>query len=114
MIWGRRRTIAAAALMATTISAAAWLRLGPIPAIEESHFTSTLILDRNGVPISEPLSASGNRGEWMRVADLPPNIVQATLAAEDRRFYSHVGIDPAAVVRAAWQNFRHGRVVEGG
>jgi penicillin-binding protein 1C len=112
-IRGRRRAFAAA-LIATAIGAAAWLRLGPVPSIEESHFTSTLILDRNGVPISEPLSATGNRGEWMRAADLPPNIVQATLAAEDRRFYSHIGIDPVAVVRAAWQNFRHGRVIEGG
>jgi penicillin-binding protein 1C len=109
-----RRLAVTAALIAAAIGAAAWLRLGPIPSVDESHFTSTLILDRNGVPISEPLSPLGNRGEWMRAADLPSNVVQATLAAEDRRFYSHPGIDPAAIVRAAWQNLRHGRVVEGG
>ncbi len=109
-----RRLSIAAMLIATAIGVAAWIRLGPVPSIDEAHFTSTLILDRNGVPISEPLSPRGNRGEWMRPAELPPNVVEATLAAEDRRFYSHAGIDPAAIVRAAWQNVRHGRVVEGG
>ena len=38
----------------------------------------------------------------------------ALLAAEDRHFYSHPGIDPSGVVRALWRNYRAGRVVAGG
>ena len=45
---------------------------------------------------------------------LPPTLVAATLAAEDARFRSHLGVDPVAMVRAAWSNVRAGRVVQGG
>ena len=38
----------------------------------------------------------------------PPRVVAATLALEDRRFWSHPGIDPAAVLRAGWQHLRGG------
>ncbi len=45
-------------------------------------------------------------GYWP--VDPPPRIVAATLALEDRRFWSHPGVDPAAVLRAAWQHLRGG------
>src|SRR5206468_2134218 len=38
----------------------------------------------------------------------------AVLAAEDRRFYLHPGVDPAAIVRASVQNLRARRIVSGG
>jgi penicillin-binding protein 1A len=38
----------------------------------------------------------------------------ATVAIEDRRFYSHGGIDPKGIVRALWEDLRHGKVVQGG
>ena len=38
----------------------------------------------------------------VKVADLPPHVVQAFLAIEDRRFYSHWGVDPRGIARAAW------------
>ncbi len=44
----------------------------------------------------------------------PRTVVCATLAAEDARFYEHPGVDPQALIRAAWQNIRAGRVVSGG
>ncbi|MEO8035045.1 MAG: penicillin-binding protein 1C, partial [Acidobacteriota bacterium] len=82
--------------------------------VDRSHFMSTTILDRNGVVLSEPLSSRGSRGEWLSAEALPENVVRATLAAEDRRFFLHPGIDLVAVTRAAWENVRHGKVVEGG
>jgi membrane peptidoglycan carboxypeptidase len=45
--------------------------------------------------------------------ELPPRVVAATLVLEDRRFWSHPGIDPVAMTRALWQNFRGGRRVSG-
>ncbi|MDP9405654.1 MAG: transglycosylase domain-containing protein, partial [Actinomycetota bacterium] len=46
--------------------------------------------------------------------DIPPVVIDAVLAAEDRRFYEHAGVDLRAVARAAVANRRAGRVVQGG
>jgi len=50
----------------------------------------------------------------IRGADLPPLLVAALLAVEDRGFYTHWGVDPRAIARAMWRNLRAGGVVEGG
>lgn len=46
--------------------------------------------------------------------DLPPLLVDAVIAVEDRRFYKHHGIDPRAILRAAWFNIRNGKNLQGG
>jgi penicillin-binding protein 1B len=48
------------------------------------------------------------------LADVPKVLVNAVLAAEDARFYRHAGIDPLAVLRAAFANVKSGRIVQGG
>src|SRR5206468_3957363 len=48
------------------------------------------------------------------LAHIPQTLRDAVIATEDRRFYSHFGIDPIGVARAVWQNYRRGRIVEGG
>ncbi|PPR10795.1 MAG: Penicillin-binding protein 1A [Alphaproteobacteria bacterium MarineAlpha11_Bin1] len=53
-------------------------------------------------------------GEPLRLADVPPYLVQAIIATEDRRFFSHSGFDPVALVRALVVNLRAGRVQQGG
>ena len=50
----------------------------------------------------------------MPLAQIPKSLKDAILATEDRRFYSHWGIDPVGIARAVYQNFRRGRIVEGG
>ena len=50
----------------------------------------------------------------VRLADLPPFVPQAFLAAEDVRFYRHPGIDPIGIVRAAWADLRGHGIVQGG
>jgi penicillin-binding protein 1A len=44
---------------------------------------------------------------------LPPHVVHAVMAAEDANFYSHGGVDLTALMRAAWNDARNGRI-EGG
>lgn len=46
--------------------------------------------------------------------DLPPHLVQAVLAVEDRRFYDHFGVDVIGLARAMWINYQAGRVIQGG
>src|SRR5580765_3425005 len=41
-------------------------------------------------------------------------MIDALLTVEDRRFYSHHGMDPIRIAGAAWRNFRAGRILEGG
>ena len=53
-------------------------------------------------------------GDAVRVEDLPPHLVEAVLAIEDRRFYSHFGLDPRSIARAFVENLRAGRIVQGG
>jgi penicillin-binding protein 1A len=48
-------------------------------------------------------------------ARIPQDLKEATVAIEDRRFYSHGGIDPSAIVRAGWEDLTAGgKPVEGG
>ncbi|MEK9968095.1 MAG: penicillin-binding protein 1A [Ferrovibrio sp.] len=53
-------------------------------------------------------------GEHQPLKTLPPYLPQALLATEDRRFYSHFGIDPLGLARASFANLRAGRTVQGG
>jgi penicillin-binding protein 1B len=48
------------------------------------------------------------------LSDVPPGLVAALLATEDRRFLAHRGVDPIGILRAAWANLRAGRTVQGG
>jgi penicillin-binding protein 1A len=51
---------------------------------------------------------------FVPLRDIPKNIRNAVIAIEDHRFYSHFGVDIPGVARAAYANFRHGRIVQGG
>jgi penicillin-binding protein 1B len=46
--------------------------------------------------------------------EIPPALIQALLAAEDRDFYRHRGVDPRGIARALWANLRAGATVQGG
>ena len=58
------------------------------------------------------------RGDCMAapvtLAELPPHFVDALLSMEDRRFYSHIGIDPVGILRAIKHNYDAGGTREGG
>jgi penicillin-binding protein 1A len=53
-------------------------------------------------------------GFAITLAELPPYVPQAFLAAEDRRFYHHGPVDLRGMARAAWANWRAHRTVQGG
>ncbi|MBU2468480.1 MAG: transglycosylase domain-containing protein, partial [Proteobacteria bacterium] len=50
----------------------------------------------------------------VRVDQVPPLLVQAFLAAEDRDFFAHGGVDFKGILRAAWANLQAGSVQQGG
>jgi len=68
------------------------------------------VLAEDGAVIAE----RGLRRGHIRLDAVPPYLVQAVLATEDRRFYTHFGIDPLGLIRASFRNVTAGAVVEGG
>lgn len=77
----------------------------------EAPAATFLLRDRQGRFLGEVgAPVDGELGYWP-VEALPPRVIAATLALEDRHFGSHPGVDPRAVARAFFQNLRHrGRV----
>ncbi len=86
--------------------------LFPFPLARLELPPATVVLDRTGAPLRLFLPADQR---WRLPAEdgVPETLRRAILAAEDRRFELHPGVDPLAVLRAAGQNLAAGRVVSG-
>lgn len=69
------------------------------------------ILDRHGRLIA---SYGDLHASAVFLDELPPYVVQALLATEDRRFYDHFGIDVIGIMRAMIRNYQEGSIVQGG
>ena len=112
----RRLTRALTLALAAPLAACLWAVRVPYDrgALEFGPVASTRITARDGTPLRVTLGPQGTRAEWARLDAVSPRLVDATVAAEDRRFWRHPGIDPLALVRAAWSDARAGRVVAGG
>jgi membrane peptidoglycan carboxypeptidase len=76
---------------------------------------TTQILDRNGRLLYEIVDPNAGKQLDLSLEDVPQACIQATLATEDSRFYYHPGVDPIAIARAFYQNYRAGgQVISGG
>jgi penicillin-binding protein 1C len=85
------------------------LRLTPFPAaLETAPPPSTEFVDRTGQPLRMLLAEERRYAQRCTLAQVSPSLLTATIAAEDRRFFSHHGVDPLAAARALWQ-YAHGR-----
>ena len=72
-------------------------------------------------PGTEIFAASGERiysfnqsRQWAPLEQITPHVLQALIATEDADFYDHAGIQPKAILAAAWVNLRRGYGVRGG
>jgi peptidoglycan glycosyltransferase len=88
--------------------------LPSIQGLDSAGFAGdTIITDRNGVLLADV----GNHGDHrlaVKLKDVAPIMVQATIAIEDKGFYTNPGIDFGGVLRALYDNLRAGKVVGGG
>jgi len=76
-----------------------------------THPQSTIVYDRQNNPVFMFFIEQRIDVPLDRVS---PHMINAILAVEDRRFYSHHGLDPIRIAKAAWRDWRRGKLVEGG
>jgi penicillin-binding protein 1A len=111
--------VAVAALAVVGVGAAAlWAfvvlprSLPSVTALERfDPSEGTRVYDDNDELITE---LHVERRIFVPLEQIPKSLTDAVIATEDARFFSHFGVDPMGIARAVYQNFRHGRIVEGG
>jgi penicillin-binding protein 1C len=112
----RRRRLAillgGCALLAT--AAVLLWRLSPFPLTALSPGVSTVVAARNGQPLRLFLAPDQSWRFPTHLADIAPVLPRIVIAAEDRHFRRHPGVNPLSLVRAALSNLRAGHVVSGG
>ncbi|MCP4443418.1 MAG: penicillin-binding protein 1C [Aureispira sp.] len=74
--------------------------------------TSTVLFDRNGELMGAKIAKDG-QWRFPHNDSVPEKFKKAILTFEDKRFYSHWGVDPLALSRAVWNNVTKGRRTSG-
>ena len=75
---------------------------------------SVRITDRNGRLLYDILPTEGGRHSVLSFDNIPQCMKDATIAVEDKNFYSNPGIDIGGIIRALWINIRGGETIAGG
>lgn len=75
--------------------------------------SSLVVTDRNGRILRIFSDGKEHLSLWTRLERFPSSLVAAVIAAEDKRFYYHLGFDPIAIARALCANIHSGRKVSG-
>lgn len=89
-----------------------WRELPPLDTLQNYQpALITQVWDRQGRLLTD---YAAERREIVSLDEMPEYLVQAFLAAEDDQFYSHFGIQPMGILRAAMANLRAGGVRQGG
>ena len=97
-------------------AAGAWFGLPwlvPLPEGLGESTASPVVLDRHGVPIHRLTLPDHTRRDPVALADVPRELIDCTLAAEDKRFHDHGGIDLLATARSGRDWLMTGRRVSG-
>jgi membrane peptidoglycan carboxypeptidase len=74
---------------------------------------SSVIVDRHGERLYELIDPDGGAQRAIPLGEIPLHLRQAVIATEDATFYSNPGFSMPAMVRALWQNLRHGEIISG-
>ena len=99
-------------LLLTTLLMFSWIVL-PRPELYDHSSFSTAYLDRNGELLWLSLAHDERYRLWVELDEIAPAMRDATLLYEDRHFYYHFGINPMALLRAAWSTLRGERRMGG-
>ena len=109
----RRRVVVLLLGASLVLAAPMALRLVPIPAaLLQPPVQSIALVDRNGTPLREARVQERFSRE-LTLEAVPKHVIDAVLAAEDKRFYQHCGIDFLATSRAITNAVTHGHITSG-
>lgn len=89
-----------------------------LPPVEDlrdkaSQFETTRIYDSRGNLIYELTDPNAGRRTYVPIEKISPYLVAATVATEDKNFYTNPGFDLFGAFRALWQNYTAGEIVSG-
>lgn len=89
--------------------------LPSLESLPDAYMTpSVRITDRNGQLLYEILPQEGGRNAVLSIDNLPQCLKDATIAVEDKNFYTNPGVDLTGIVRALWINLTGGETIAGG
>jgi len=99
-------------ILIAVISLLGWETRLPNPLFPKDY--STIVLDGDGEYLRVFLNS---KEQWcfpLAKDKLPEKLIQSVILFEDKNFFSHRGVDIAAITRALWQNLKSKRIVSGG
>jgi penicillin-binding protein 1C len=109
---GLRLSVALLCVLTLAV-AVTWWRLPPLN-LSRFENRSPIVLAQDGELLHVALSTDHAYRLYTQAAEVDPKYIEALLALEDKHFWRHPGVDPLALLRAAWQWLGAGQVVSGG
>ncbi|MFU9002826.1 peptidoglycan glycosyltransferase PbpC [Proteus sp. TSJ240517] len=111
---GYKRLIAVIIIFLLTTPILVWIadKIWPLPDPEPQ--IATIVTAQDGTPLWRFADKEGVWRYHVKLADVSPEYLEALITYEDRWFYQHPGVNPMAILRAAWQDLSSGRIVSGG
>jgi penicillin-binding protein 1C len=89
--------------------------LPSVTSLPEKYMTpSVRITDRSGRLLYEVLPETGGRNTVLSIENIPQCLKDATIAVEDKNFYTNPGVDLTGILRAMWINLKGGETIAGG
>jgi penicillin-binding protein 1C len=111
-----RRPLQVVAILLVSLTVATLLAQRALPerlAPDADETDRLAILDRSGVPLTISYQGRWNLDDQRRLESIPRFVRTAVVEAEDRRYWSHHGVDWRARLGAVWQDLRAGHAVRG-
>lgn len=89
-------------------------RLWPHAPLSEHSPSSSALYDAQGRLLRLTLASDDRYRLWLPLERFPPELIDAVLLKEDRYFHWHPGVNPSALLRAAWRTYLGGERRQGG
>ncbi len=100
---------------ALALAVVVWQARAELPSFEELKSSPNGQMIRVRSKDGQIIQSLGpSFGRWIKFDDIPLVMKDAMVAVEDRRFYSHFGIDPKAVARSVYVRYKKGAFSQGG